>query len=234
MQRNVNIRNSDFRENPLGTAEGQEVVSISETFWHRLAREGRPRNAIFQGSAITVGTFKSSVLIKPSLGCIFYPQKIIASATVDACLYIAVITGIQDAEEQVHALWCPAGQKIEFEPNGSLGCVYNSNASLCGRVELRASTTNTSLHSTTQTGTTVSGSRVITALSYATNLMKGMTIAGTGIPANTKIVDIISSSSSILISANATATNTEVTLTLTDTAAGLWGSVTGIEVVQNG
>ena len=219
-------------ENPFNTAEGQLITSESENFWARLAREGRPRNAIKQGTSITIGTFLSTVLIKPSLGCRFFPQKITVSATVDAKLYIAIITGIRDAEDQLLIANCPAGQKFEWEPNGAFSCVYNSDSTLCGRVELRAYTTNTPLHNTSQAGNTVSGSKIISDLTYTTSLMKGMTVTGTGIPSNTTILDILDSKS-ILISANATVGGTGITLTFTDTAAGLWGAAAGIEVPQN-
>jgi hypothetical protein len=39
--RNVNV---STKENPYGTAEGQDISSVSETMWRRLYRVGRPRS----------------------------------------------------------------------------------------------------------------------------------------------------------------------------------------------
>lgn len=65
----------------------------------------------------------------------------------------------------------------------------------------------------TPTGTTVSGSNSITALSSTSGVTAGMSIAGAGIPSGTTILNI--SGSTLLISQNATASATPVTLTIT-------------------
>ncbi len=61
------------------------------------------------------------------------------------------------------------------------------------------------------TGTTTNGSPTVTALSSTVNLKVGMTVVGTGIPANTTIVSF--TGSTMVISHNATASNVATSLT---------------------
>jgi len=63
------------------------------------------------------------------------------------------------------------------------------------------------------TGNTTNGSAVVMTLSRTSGFVKGMPVAGTGIPANTVILSI-DSASQITLSKNAAATGTGVTLTV--------------------
>lgn len=71
----------------------------------------------------------------------------------------------------------------------------------------------TSTASPTITGNDTNGSNVITNVSAITNVGIGMSITGTGIPANTLITAY--TATTITLSKNATSTNTGITLTLT-------------------
>jgi hypothetical protein len=64
----------------------------------------------------------------------------------------------------------------------------------------------------TVTGTTTSGSALLTALSSTANLSAGDAVSGTGIPANTSIQSV-DSSTQVTMTANATATATSITFT---------------------
>lgn len=72
--------------------------------------------------------------------------------------------------------------------------------------------TYTAVSTVTPTGNTTSGSAVILALSSVTGISPGMSVSGTGIPANSFVVFI--SGSSITLNNTATATNTGTTLTI--------------------
>lgn len=75
---------------------------------------------------------------------------------------------------------------------------------------------------TTNASPTVTG---LTAAQVA-NLMPGMNVAGTGIPASTTLIAVNSSLGTVTLSANATATNNPVALTFTPnfTLKGLWSA----------
>lgn len=64
----------------------------------------------------------------------------------------------------------------------------------------------------TKTGTTASGSPTVTAIASTAKLLVGQPVSGVGVPANTTIAAIVSSTS-ITLSANATANGSGVTLT---------------------
>lgn len=64
----------------------------------------------------------------------------------------------------------------------------------------------------TPTGNTTNGSASVASVSSLTGVAVGMSVSGTGIPANTVIA--AASGSTITLSQNATATNTGVTLTI--------------------
>ena len=79
-----------------------------------------------------------------------------------------------------------------------------------------------------RTGNTTSGSAVITSVSSMTDVFVGAGISGTGIPANTTILDIDVANTRITLSANATATNTGTTLTIDSSLT----FVTGVSNVE--
>ena len=79
-----------------------------------------------------------------------------------------------------------------------------------------------------RTGDTTSGSAVISNVSSMTDVFVGAGISGTGIPANTTILDIDVANTRITLSANATATNTGTTLTIDSSLT----FVTGVSNVE--
>ncbi len=79
-----------------------------------------------------------------------------------------------------------------------------------------------------RTGNTTSGSAVISNVSSMTDVFVGAGITGTGIPANTTILDIDVANTRITLSANATATNTGTTLTIDSSLT----FVTGVSNVE--
>lgn len=78
-----------------------------------------------------------------------------------------------------------------------------------------------------ETGNTTSGQTAVTGMSSTTGLAAGMTVSGTGIPANTKVASV-TSSTAIVLSAAATATNTGTSLTIQYPAASLQVIVVGV------
>lgn len=72
---------------------------------------------------------------------------------------------------------------------------------------------NASLSTSTPTGSTTSGSNVISSLSSIQGITVGMTVAGTGIPASTTVTAVNVAQNSLSLSANATATGTGVVFT---------------------
>lgn len=84
------------RENPFSTPIGQDVVSISETFWHRLAREGKFRSNHWDKVAFGATTsWLWSWNVSAEAGFKYYPKLIILSADVDCQLGIQVKTGLE-------------------------------------------------------------------------------------------------------------------------------------------
>jgi hypothetical protein len=79
-----------------------------------------------------------------------------------------------------------------------------------------------------RTGNTTNGSAVITSVSSMTDVFVGAGVTGTGIPANTTILDIDVANTRITLSANATATNTGTTLTIDSSLT----FVTGVSDVE--
>jgi hypothetical protein len=78
--------------------------------------------------------------------------------------------------------------------------------------------------SASPTGTTAANSATITSVSSTVGIQPGMTISGTGIPANTTILS--TTSNTIVMSAQATANGTGIALTVAGGSAGapLWGA----------
>lgn len=118
------------RENPLGTTVGQDVFSVSETFWARIAREGRqPKGAYTNNTALpNTGAF-TSIAINPSVDCAFYPKYVSVSATVDAELIIQLNTNIpQVASMYPVRVFAKAGTPVKIECDGDM--VIDSNGTI--------------------------------------------------------------------------------------------------------
>lgn len=91
------LTGSNLRENPFSTKHGQEVVSINESFWARMARKGK---------IVTTGTnFKFALtdisgtpqIVGPSLtvepGFVLYPKFVTMSADIDCTMIIRITSG---------------------------------------------------------------------------------------------------------------------------------------------
>lgn len=84
----------NLHENPFGTKEGQLPISTVETFWARIAREGRMKAITNNKKAFPTGGSLVAESINPSPDCIFYPKFASVTATVDAELMIQIVSGI--------------------------------------------------------------------------------------------------------------------------------------------
>jgi hypothetical protein len=78
-------------ENPFSTKEGQLPVSLTENFWARLSRYGRPWGGY---TAFTTASNTPTAMIKtPNIGNVVYVSTVMASCTVDAFFYISFRQG---------------------------------------------------------------------------------------------------------------------------------------------
>jgi hypothetical protein len=78
-------------ENPFGTKTGHGVVSISETFWARIARLGRPAGGSLDNKAIPNNSALVTSSYTASVDTIFYPKVVSVSCNVDAELTIQYV-----------------------------------------------------------------------------------------------------------------------------------------------
>ena len=140
--RNVNV---STKENPYGTAEGQDISSVSETMWRRLYRLGRPRSTYGDFSYGTSSSTPSKSVVydkvtastkdfTASLGHELLPQKITVSTTTDAVVFINIHTGIFNPYTPVTAsVWdnyvvtnhafIKAGTPFDWYPDGAVSIV---------------------------------------------------------------------------------------------------------------
>jgi hypothetical protein len=94
MIEDASIKAETHFENPFGTAEGQNIVSISETFWHRMAREGHWVTNMVEARAVTnAGGYNWGGGHYPAIGKVLYPKTIISSCDVAAIHYFRVTVG---------------------------------------------------------------------------------------------------------------------------------------------
>lgn len=216
-----------YRENPYSNNYGQEQISQVETFWRRLSREGSVKSSVINGNTVTPSSSYLTIanMIVPDSGNTLYPKGITLSFdftnsnlnTGDVLIYIYTTSStyytIGASLTNGRPLVIPFDGEHAIGTGGHLDIKHRALPSL--------------LNNLTQTVTTTSGSPILTSMVYATSSMKNMTITGTGIPSNTKIIDILSNTS-VLLSANCTA-SASVTATLTDTPAAIFGSAWGVQ-----
>lgn len=124
-----------LRENPFGTAYGQDVVSVSESFWARLSREGRPRNAATSGSNIVTGSLQLITTLTASKGCLLYPRVVSVSTNVDGLLCIRIDTKIPDigpAGDGVIAyyIYAKAGTPVTIVFDGEVFCLEDGSVAI--------------------------------------------------------------------------------------------------------
>jgi hypothetical protein len=131
---------SDHFENPFGTAEGQVVVSSSESFWARLNRIGRPRSNTANGVLVSAnaGTLVTTAGITTSIGCVLYPTVCSVSCTTDAILVITTSSGLQDGQITYAAYtYAKAGTPITVKFDGESYCEENTGIGI-GAIPLSA------------------------------------------------------------------------------------------------
>jgi len=96
--------NVSTKENPYGTAEGQDISSIGESMWRRWYRLGKPRATSGAAAFTSTSAFSSTVTIpdatdtgKPftaNLGHELLIQKITLSSDQDAVVNLNIYPGI--------------------------------------------------------------------------------------------------------------------------------------------
>lgn len=85
-------------ENQAGTQFGHISVSVSESFWAKIGRYGRPKNVNSLAGTISDTTgITYPIYLNPSIGTIFYPKKVIASASVSGVAVVYIKTNIPQA-----------------------------------------------------------------------------------------------------------------------------------------
>lgn len=111
-------------ENPIKTLEGQQPVSVVESFWARKAREGRWRSAITQTGVVNANNI-SVLEISPSLGTRLYPRKACIGATVDCQILCKLHTKVKYASADTDGVmyqvtYAKAGTPVVFEFDGEV------------------------------------------------------------------------------------------------------------------
>ncbi|MEE3950769.1 hypothetical protein [Peribacillus frigoritolerans] len=84
----------NLHENPHGTKQGQLPMSVMETFWARIAREGRAKSVTSNSKVLPIGSVYTGETLNPSPDCLFYPKFASVTSTVDAELMIQIASGI--------------------------------------------------------------------------------------------------------------------------------------------
>lgn len=215
-----------YRENPYSNGYGQEEVSEVETFWRRALREGGIKHSVIAGNTVTPSSSYLSIanMIVPDAGNILYPKEVTVSfdftnsnlSTGEVLIYIYTTS----------STYYTIGASLT---NGvPLVIPFNGEhiISSGGHLDIKHRALNSAFNGTVFTGTTLNGSNIVTNFIYDTS-MKNMTIAGAGIPSNTKIIG--GNGTTVILSANATASASEVSLTLTDTSALIFGAAWGVQ-----
>jgi hypothetical protein len=152
-----------------------------------------------QGNSLTQAII-SSIYLVPNVTDVFFQQNISSTPT--------TIAGVPMVGNSIYV--CEAGGDpnvvaLALNNKKSGGCAYNNATGYIG--------IGTIIGVTTQTATTVVGSANLTSLSVSTTgLFVGQTVTGTGIPANSVIIAILSSNS-VAINNFATAAGSGVTIT---------------------
>lgn len=95
------------RENPFNTAEGQEIVSISENFWSRLARQGRFRGNMWDAQSIAVTSswnWNAAWAHGAEPGYRMFLKRVVMSADVDCQLGFKIWEGVQGTTNTYHQM----------------------------------------------------------------------------------------------------------------------------------
>lgn len=115
-------------ENPQHTKEGQLVVSPSDTFWTRLAKEGEQVSGYAQNGTVN-DVLTGPILIAPGIGRRLYVSRIYASSSIPARVTITISTvghgRIYQPSNSIpttyyETLFVPAYQPVILTYNGDL------------------------------------------------------------------------------------------------------------------
>jgi hypothetical protein len=115
----IDIENQ--KENPFNTPNGQEVVSVSESFWARLNREGRQRAGLARAvdvSGVNLNIDYFFYTFPGPIDALMYISKISISADVDAELFMRLESGLKDSGNTYHLGYCKAGTPFQTSFNG--------------------------------------------------------------------------------------------------------------------
>lgn len=127
-RKDMNIKDSELRENPYNTKTGQDVVSMQENSWMRLFREGRPKNINNEAFDATVSTnWTYSLVLAPSPGMVLYPKRTVVSASVDMEINVRISTGIGQAPNVFHVVYLKSGTPYILEFEGDICCFEGGN-----------------------------------------------------------------------------------------------------------
>jgi hypothetical protein len=108
-------------ENPFSSKEGQLPVSLTENFWSRLSREGRPWNNSLSGSNVT-NTMAFFGVTVPSAGCRVYVSTVMFSCDKDAVFNIVARHNITGSGTTLltHIVFVKAGNPVVMKFDGDL------------------------------------------------------------------------------------------------------------------
>jgi len=234
----INPASEDSLSTLLGYFESQEnnsgkqlCISEKENFLYNLAKNGIVKSYTLENSEVSRNVLNTNQIFSAVSGKKFFPLRMELSCNEDFQGSISCLSGENSAEEVKFYSSYSSKNPFIIEPNGYLCLKYNSNNNFCGCIKFKTFIENSALNNQILSGNTLAGSNIITTLGYTSAFMKNMRISGGGIPENTKIIDIINSTS-VLISNTATTSQTSVALTINDNKVFISGSIIGIEIAD--
>ncbi|YCI79331.1 hypothetical protein M1D47_12570 [Bacillus sp. R1-10] len=109
----------NLHENPHGTKQGQLPMSVAETFWSRIAREGKLKSVTNNNKVLLVGAGLVGETVNPSPDCLFFPKFASVSCNIDAELMIQITTGIpQQQSMYIFRGFVKAGTPVQVSFDG--------------------------------------------------------------------------------------------------------------------
>lgn len=135
----VSLIGSDTQENPFGTKEGQSVVSVAESFWARIAREGKPVSTQTIALALPNDSTYKSTSLSASVDTLLYPKFIAVSSNVDAELIIQLNTGIPQLNSKyLYRGYHKAGTPVLLICDGEFVSAYSAGSIAIGGINTGA------------------------------------------------------------------------------------------------
>lgn len=107
------------KENPFNTSIGQEVVSVQEGFWARLAREGTLVNKNIT-IADTGTIMKHADILTPQAGTAVYPKCIHITCSQDSEIEVSITTGFQSSPEVSMSAFVKSGTPLILNFEGEV------------------------------------------------------------------------------------------------------------------